>query len=226
MGSAVLSFAADILLGRFILLKKKTFQPFKNLLTLKLAGILTLHAEGWILTHFPGVLKTAAKHMRMPEKCLPQTCRNSSSFLKPEKTFGPKLCSAEFPEMATCKEKTPSPGELTLLIIRFSLLKVGWDRNTESQTQEIMSVKLSCPNKHGRAPSDSTQSALKLQKLELDLQVASTKAPNPDPGIPSKPRHKAHAFCHWHGHINIQRMECCSQSTWVTKCTLIGKVRD
>lgn len=123
------------------------------------------------------------------------------------------------------KKKTPSPGELTLLIIRFSLLKVGWDRNTESQTQEIMSVKLSCPNKHGRAPSDFTQSVLNLQKLELDLWVSSTKPPNPDPEVPSKPRHQPCAFCHWHGHINIQRMECCSQSTWVMKCTLTGKVR-
>lgn len=45
MGSAVLSFAADILLGRFILLKQKTFQPFKSPLTLKPAGILTLPAK-------------------------------------------------------------------------------------------------------------------------------------------------------------------------------------
>lgn len=123
-------------------------------------------------------------------------------------------------------KKTPSPGGLTLLIIRFSLIKVGWDRNTESQTQEMMSVKLSCPNKHGRAPSDFTQSALKLQKLELDLQVASTKPPNLGPEVPSKPRHKPCASCYWHGHLNIQRMECCSQSTWVTKCTLTGEVRD
>lgn len=115
MGSAVLSFAGDILLGRFILLKQKTFQPFKNLLALKLAGILTLHAEGWIPTHSPGGLKTAAKHMSMPEGCLPQTCRNPSSFLKPEKTFGPKLCNVEFPEMATCKEKTTKPWRANLI---------------------------------------------------------------------------------------------------------------
>lgn len=142
--------------------------------------------------------------MRMPERCLPQTCRNPSSFLKPDKTFGPKFAAWSSQKWQHAKTKTPSPGELTLLIICFSLLKVGWDRNTDSQTQEIMSVRLSCPNKHGRAPSDFTQSALKLHKLELDLQVASTKPPNPDPEVPSEPRHKPCSFCHWHGHTNIK----------------------